>query len=370
MPPFIMSRTANLTKPRLVIPHVTEYDAYFGLVVPLGIQMAIERLAEVTPFLKNYEIQVNLYESYCADDIVIKESMEIMKNGKIGNNLPIHTILGCGGSSQQLVGEVAHHFNYTAIAVIDTVPKSYVERSRFRNFFTLGESLSTLQHSVLAFIANQGWKRIALVGEDFTYYLPWAQAFIKEAQVMQMDLILYEKVPYNWNYNEHDYRRAIESLAGADPRVIVFQGDFGYTFMCWLHRFKLFGPNYAIFVERYTNTNTDEITIPDYLTEWCTVEMVREVLNLSFVYGESNRADLSKDIPDDAGMTWKAWESEIRNRVDDIDNAVFIYESAKYFYYDLILYIGFMLNEAERILNEQNDTLLNWSIDTLKFKQV
>ena len=369
MPPFVMSRKANLTKPRLVITHATEYADFIGVAIPLGFQMAIEDLANVTPFLQNYEIQVNLYESYCSDDIVIKESMDIMRMEKATNNLPIHTILGCAAKSQKLVGEVAHHFNYTAIAVIDTVPQSYIERSRFRNFYTLGESVTTIQHSVLAFIQEQGWNRVALVGEDFTYYLPWAQALIKEAQLMKIDLILYEQVPYNWSYTEDGYGRAIESLAGADPRVIVFQGDFGYTFICWLHRFQLFGPNYAIFIERYADTNTNRITIPEFLSSWCTVDMVREVLNLSFVYGESNRADLFKDIPDDAGRTWHKWENEIRSRVFDVDNAVFLYESAKYFYYDLMLFIGFMLNEAERILNEQKDTLLNWSIDTQNFKR-
>ena len=171
MPTKIMSRFANMSKPKLVIPHITEFDGFFGLVIPLGIQMAIERLANATPHLSKFELQVELRDSYCDDAAFIKESIAMMEGGWKRNLLPIHMAGGCPANGQRFVGESAHHFNFTAIAGLDVVTESFQDRNRYQNFFTLGESIRTITDALLSFMSSQGWKRIALIGEDHSEHI-------------------------------------------------------------------------------------------------------------------------------------------------------------------------------------------------------
>ena len=128
--------------------------------------MAIERLANVTPNLSKFELQVEIRDSYCDDAAFIKESIELMEGRSIPNILPIHLAGGCPANGQRFVGESAHHFNFTAIAGLDVVTESFQQRNRFQNMFTLGESLRTISDALLNFVSRQGWQRIALIGED------------------------------------------------------------------------------------------------------------------------------------------------------------------------------------------------------------
>ena len=192
---------------------------------------------------------------------------------------------------------------------------------------------------------------------------------IEEINDWKMDLIWYERVPSHHAYDNEMYKTEIESLKAVDPRVMVFQGDAGLTLLCWLHKYKMFGPNHAIFILKFSDSNTDTVTVPDFLSDWCSPEMVREILNHTFIFGETNRADIERNISDDTGNTWAEFDNDIQSRVADVEKAVWIYEGRKYLYYDLMLFTGFVLDEAERLLNLQNDSLFNWSIESENFKQ-
>ena len=193
---------------------------------------------------------------------------------------------------------------------------------------------------------------------------------MQQLQKKNMDLIWYETVPYYFEYSDEAYERVMKSLKASDPRVIVFHGDAGVAFFCWLHRYGIYGPNHVIFMVNYADSNAKTIIVPDYVANWCTKAMIRQVMNRSFVFGEANRADLYHDIPDDTGMTLHKFESQIRQRAKDVENAVWLYESGKFLYYDLMLFTGFMLDEAERLLNlRNNDSLTNWSVGSTNFKQ-
>ena len=192
---------------------------------------------------------------------------------------------------------------------------------------------------------------------------------IEEIEHWNLDLIWHESIPAHYDYSSTDFQRVLESLRAADPRVMIFLGDSSVILFCWLHKFKLFGPNHSIFTIEFADINGDTISIPQHVSDWCTVEMVREVMNRSFVFGEFNRADLFIDDPDQTGNTWSNFDSTIREQVADVEKAVWIYEGRKYLYYDLILFTGFVLDEAERLLNLRNDSLINWSVGSKRFKQ-
>ena len=185
----------------------------------------------------------------------------------------------------------------------------------------------------------------------------------------KMELIWYERVPYYFNYDNDIYETTMQSLQMVDPRVIVFLGDSSLTLFCWLHRYKIYGPNRVIFVVNYADSNANTIQVPSYVSEWCSSEMIRQVMNHTFVYGEANRADLSKNVPDSVGMTWAKFNKEIHQRAEDIENVVWLFEAGKFLFYDLMLFTGFMLDEAERLLNLNNDSLINWSVGSKNFKQ-
>ena len=188
-------------------------------------------------------------------------------------------------------------------------------------------------------------------------------------------MIIYEKVPYFVEYNEEMYKGRIESIAQSDPRVILFFGEGAYGLLCWLHRYKIFGPNYALFMFNYADVNSYNVYFPEHyyfynisvISGWCTNDMVRQVLDTSFLFGEANRASLFENVPDSVGTTAAAMDLELYSRFRGIER-VFALDTMKYFYYDSLLFIGFMLNEAERILRERNDSLINWSVKGKHFR--
>ena len=193
------------------------------------------------------------------------------------------------------------------------------------------------------------------------------EVFLDLMKKMEMDLIWFERVPYYNDYNDADWHRAMESLVVADPRVIVYNGDAGFAPLCWFYRYNLYGPNYVIFIIQWADSNTDQIYIPDYVKDWCTVDMVRITMNSTFIYGETNKADLFPDEPDDFGLTRATLEHEVTTRVEDPENILWFHN--RYSFYDAILFGGLVLNEVERNLKEQNDSLINWSVGSEKFKQ-
>ena len=67
-------------------------------------------------------------------------------------------------------------------------------------------------------------------------------------------------------------------------------------------------------------------------------------------------------------MTWAAWEDEINRRVHDPKNTILVYGSSKFFFYDPMLYMISMLEEAEHLLRLRNDSLVNWSVGSDNFK--
>ena len=171
LPPFVLSRHANLSKPRLVIPHVTDYEGYFSLTIPLGMQMAIEGLSKVTPYLDKFELQVDMYDSFCSDPEIVTETLNILERQTSGDNLPVLIGSGCAAIGQELAGEIVHHYNYTTFAIMDSVTESFYDRSRFRSFYTIGESLDTMHSALISFMKEQGWKRVAVLGEEHSFYV-------------------------------------------------------------------------------------------------------------------------------------------------------------------------------------------------------
>ena len=191
-----------------------------------------------------------------------------------------------------------------------------------------------------------------------------------------MDVLVYERVPYYTEYNDQIFQNRIESISQVDPRISLYLGEGAYALMCWYHRYKMYGPNHAMFMLNYADVFKEMLTFPEHypnfkirmIGEWCSNDMVREVLDTSFIFGESNRASIFKDVPDTLGTTSEMIETELYSRFRGIEMVSSI-SAIKYYFYDPTLFIGFMLNEAERIMREKNDSLIYWSVNKEKFKE-
>ena len=168
MPSTIMSRFANLTKPRLVVPMLVEYEMASMSLVPLGIQLALEALPKRTPYLADYEIEVDLRETYCYDGPVVEETMKVLENGV--DNLPLISTFACAMRGQRLVAEAIGYYNYTATALLDIVNEAVQDRERYSNYFVMGATIDQIQTVLLEFMKAQGWSRVVLIGEDHHYY--------------------------------------------------------------------------------------------------------------------------------------------------------------------------------------------------------
>lgn len=171
MPSSILSRFANNTKARLIIPYFVEYQEASMGYVPLGSQLAIEKLSTFTPYLSNFELQVNFYETFCDDATAVNGFMAVLEAKKI-NNLPYIATYACAKKGQELLAEVVNHYNFVATGLLDVVAKAVEDRStRFGNYFTLGATMDTMHHTLLKFMKLQNWSRVALFGEDdLPYY--------------------------------------------------------------------------------------------------------------------------------------------------------------------------------------------------------
>ena len=168
MPPVVMSRYANLSKPRLVIPFFVEYHRAAIMYIPLQTSLVIEKLAEATPYLKDFELEVNLYETYCEDSPAVNGYMAILEGAK--RNLPYIATYACAMKGQKLLAEVVNYYNYTATGLLDVVNDAIQNRQRYRNYFTLGATIVDMQNAMLKFMKLQNWSRVALFGEDELVY--------------------------------------------------------------------------------------------------------------------------------------------------------------------------------------------------------
>ena len=140
-----------------------------------------------------------------------------------------------------------------------------------------------IPHVALArFIAEMKWKKIAILSEKFPYYDELEASFIPLLEAANVSIAWMGKTSHAGVFDS-EMERAMEEMKRKDVRIIVVNADRGAGKACWLHRFKMFGPNYVIFLFYWSDLYPEGF-VPDNLMDWCTVDMVNEVFFRDYFY--------------------------------------------------------------------------------------
>ena len=166
MPAFVVSKHLNTSKPRLEIPMIIEYANISMGLAPITVQYAIDRLKNATPYLQDFEIQVNFQEGLGVDEATLKEASSILESND-SNNLPIIYATGCATQAQNVIAEIVNFYNFTALGLFGVDPNE-----RTKHYYKLSESHDNLMLSVLTFFQTRNWTKFALIVDDHQFYNP------------------------------------------------------------------------------------------------------------------------------------------------------------------------------------------------------
>ena len=242
------------------------------------------------------------------------------------------------------------------------------DRQRFSSMFALSESVDNTVDALLSFMECCSWRRIAVLTERFPYYDGMTRVLLEGMLRRNMSLSWIGKVSHSGvDYDEMDQN--FQDLASTDPRVIVVNADLGASKACWLHKYKLFGPNYVLFFTYFSDIHPTPF-VPDDLKSWCSLEMINEVLVGAFFYGDSFRSETfgNEMVQDSTGLSTKQFDDNLRNMIENPEEIPF-WGYWRLLPYEVTLMAGFVLNETEHILNERNNqTLLDWVLGSENFQ--
>ena len=166
IPAFAVSKHLNTSKPRLEIPMIIEYANISMALAPITVQYAIDRLKMWTPFLQDFELQVNFKEGHCADGPTVKEASSILESNN-SNILPIIYTTGCAMQAQNVIAEIVDYYNFTTLTLIGVEP-----RKKRNHYFKLSESHDNIVLSVLTFFQTRNWTKFALIADDHQFFNP------------------------------------------------------------------------------------------------------------------------------------------------------------------------------------------------------
>ena len=167
MPRFITSKIVNTSKPRLEIPMIVEYANISMGILPITLEYAIDGLKNATPFLNDFELQINFHESYCDDSQAVVEASSILRLNDDSNNLPIDYSSGCALRAQRVIAEIVNYYNYTAVSQL-----GIENPDQFKHYYSLSESEDSIVLSALTFFKSQNWTYFALIADDSPFYNP------------------------------------------------------------------------------------------------------------------------------------------------------------------------------------------------------
>ena len=174
MPPFVLSKHPNASKPRLEVPMIIEYANISMGLVPITVQYAIDRLKNATPHLQDFELQVNFQEGFCADGPTVLEASSILQSNT-GKHLPIIYTSGCPIQAQSVIAEIVGFYNFTAITLVGADPREELEQ-----YFKLSVNHDIVMLSILKFFQTRNWTKFALVADDTQFYSPVSFPSIKK----------------------------------------------------------------------------------------------------------------------------------------------------------------------------------------------
>ena len=195
-----------------------------------------------------------------------------------------------------------------------------------------------------------GWKKLAILSERFPYYDELEETFLPLLEELNVTVATMSKSSHAGVFDD-EMILAMEEIRNKDVRIIVVNADRGAGKACWLHRYGFFGPNYVIFLFYWSDLYPDGF-VPDNMVEWCTVDMVNEIIANSIVLGDSTIVDtFGKTMVDSSGISGFDWELTMEEKVENPKSSPF-WGYWRMLPYDNILWAGYLLNSIETLLSK------------------
>lgn len=228
-------------------------------------------------------------------------------------------------------------------------PTLFHDRRRYSEMFGLGLGSDQQYGSMLDLMRSFGWNKLAIWSEVNPFFNEIERYLIPMIDEKKMTLKWMGKVNYK-STDEDEMRNSVEEMKSKDPRIILLNGDSPVSMACWLAKYGFYGPGRAIFQTTWSFYDPFTVEIPEYVREWCRPTMLAEVVASSFYFGEGPIKDvLGSGTQDSSGLSAEDFDQTLKSKVFDAES------NHGYFFwprmwYDDVLFVGYAINEAEKVL--------------------
>ena len=361
-------RSNDTTKSnRTLVKFIMATPFFMGSVFVASPLEALRRLRSFENLLPNYDVDIEWIDDWCTSSIHVTEiGKRFHASEKSSNRLPIVSTAGCDGVGLKLIGEVASYFNHISFTWACSNRAVFNDRDRFGSLFPLGESYREIYRSITLFIERYNWTKVALITERNNFYGDISEILFQLLRESNIEISFFQRVAYQ-EYDEEEHNQVMTEMAGVDPRIIIVYADFSVAKVCWFHRMGLYGPNYVFFIFALSDlSDFTNIYIMPEIADWCSETMVREVLETTFLFGETSRAKFVEH--DDFGVSLEEYDRTMNEHVENIGGE-WSFGCCRLFTHDLTMFIGLVLNKTEEILQTtRNETLSDWFVDSENFQ--
>ena len=163
--------------------------------------------------------------------------------------------------------------------------------------------------------------------------------------------------PSHFSESSEEMEQEMMRLKQVDARIIITLSDSPVALSCWMHRFGMFGPEFVIIGNVWSEFEPD---IPEYISEWCTSETLSQVIENWIFIGQGSNVDLfGNSFNDSTGLTVEDFLHRLDSLVVDGSSHPDSDWAPKC--YDIALLMGYVIGEAEKSIR----TKLNSTIETL-----
>ena len=253
--------------------------------------------------------------------------------------------------------------NYKFVQVSDGTPIAAVAffRQIYHSTFIFTPLVESLYLAVPNFIKSQGWQRVFLLSETYSFWQPFEMVLQMKMAALNISLAGTSKIFHykGFNPDRQSFKNAIDELANLDnPRVIIINTSWGATVACHLYQAGLYGPKYVFLWSYIAQFNFNSL----YKTENCTNKMMQEIMKSAVIFFFATPLSLNLNVTDDVGMSPKMYLERLETAIggsprERIDNWL-LWQS---YYYNEIVGLGLVLEKLQkRLKSTRNESLMNW----------
>ena len=266
------------------------------------------------------------------------------------NFIPI--ILGPSCPSIGYIGFIIDSFNLLSVA--DFSPNPY----QFQSVFRFTSAYRSVYYAVPNFLKSQGWNSVYLLSEAFDYWTSPEETLAERLASANISLAGVVKVAgIQGSPDPKFYDKAAVELAQQNPRVVFILSSVSTFTACSLYKAGLYGSNMVfIFTGISMFYPNNPIRSPN-----CTNHMLAEVLRSVIILKPAAPIDVDPKFEDEIGMSGSEYDFLLKTAINDenaqVQRSWFNWRSS---FYSEAVGVALVVDEIEKKLQVQNDSILNW----------